>query len=188
MNKQLWVLILFCLKYCKKECASSFWARVSPERNHLWFSCSASLLTEGVSSQYLTHSYFSEILYSNRRTSARDTKNLGCTDWNSACEGSSLRNVVVVPIISNTLWPYGLQHTSFPVPHHLLKFTQVHIRYFGDAIQPSHPLMPSSPSALNLSQHQRLFQWVSCSNQITKILEFQLQHQSFQWVFEVDFP
>ena len=83
--------------------------------------------------------------------------------------------------------PVDCSMPGIPVPHHLLKFTQVHVCYFGDAIQPSHPLMPSS-SALNLSQHQRLFQWVSCSNRITKILEFQLQHQSFQWAFEVDFP
>ena len=58
---------------------------------------------------------------------------------------------------------------------------QVHVYCFGDANQPSHPLTPSSP-ALNLSQHQGLFQWVSCSHQMTKILEFQLQHLSFQRV------
>ena len=74
------------------------------------------------------------------------------------------------------------------VPHHLLKFAQVRVHCIGDVIQPSHLLMPCSPSALNLSQHQGLSQWVSCSHQMTKILEFQLQHQSFQWVFRVDFP
>ena len=58
---------------------------------------------------------------------------------------------------------------------------QVHVYCFDDANQPSHPLTPSSP-ALNLSQHQGLFQWVSCSHQMTKILEFQLQHLSFQRV------
>ena len=57
----------------------------------------------------------------------------------------------------------------------------------GDAIQPSHPLMPPSPPALNLSRHQGLFQWVGCSHQATKMPELQLQHQSFQWVFRVDF-
>ena len=74
------------------------------------------------------------------------------------------------------------------VPHHLPKFAQVHVHCIGDAIQPSHPLMPSSPSALNPLQHQRVFQSVSCSHKTTKILEFQLQHQSFQRVFRVDFP
>jgi len=63
---------------------------------------------------------------------------------------------------------------GLPVPHHFLEFAQVHVHYISDAIQPSHPLMPSSPSALNLSQHQGLFQWVICSHQMTKILERQL--------------
>ena len=61
---------------------------------------------------------------------------------------------------------------------HLPKFVQVHVHCIGDDMQPSYPLMPSSPSALSLSQHQGLFQWVSCWHQVTKILEFQLQHQS----------
>ena len=70
---------------------------------------------------------------------------------------------------------------GFPIPHHLLKFAQVHVHCIGDAIQPSHPLSHSSPSALNLSQHQELFQWVMCSHQMTNILELQLQYQSFEW-------
>ena len=51
-----------------------------------------------------------------------------------------------------------------------------------DAIQPSHPLSPPSPPAFNLSQHQGLFQWVSSLHQVAKVLELQLQHQSFQWI------
>ena len=62
-----------------------------------------------------------------------------------------------------------------------------HLHGVNDAIQPFHPLLPPSPPALNLSQHQSLFQWVSSSNQVAKVLEFQLQHQSFQWIFRVDF-
>ena len=54
---------------------------------------------------------------------------------------------------------------TLPVPHHLLEFAQVHVHCNSDVIQPSHPLMPSFPSALNLSQHQGLFQWVGCSYQ-----------------------
>ena len=64
------------------------------------------------------------------------------------------------------------------VPHHLLEFAQVHVHCIFDAIQPSHPLMPSSPSALNLSQHQGLFQWVVCLHQMTEILEPQLKQYS----------
>ena len=75
---------------------------------------------------------------------------------------------------------------GFPVLHSLLEFAQTHISWIGDAIQPSHPLSPPSP-AINLSQHQGLFQWVSSSQQVAKVLELQLQHQSFQWIFRVDF-
>ena len=64
-------------------------------------------------------------------------------------------------------------------------FPQIHVHWAGDAIQPSHPLLPSSPPTLNLFQHQSLFQWVGASHQVGKILE--LQHQSFQWIFKVDF-
>ena len=84
--------------------------------------------------------------------------------------------------------PMDCSIPDLPVPHHLSKFAQVHVHSIGDASQPSPPLMPSSPSALNLSQNQRLFQWINCSYQITKIPEFQLQHQSFQWIFRVDLP
>ena len=65
--------------------------------------------------------------------------------------------------------PTDCSTPGLPVPHHLLKFAQVHVHCIGDVIQPSHPLMPSSPSALNLYQHRRLFQWLSCSHQMTKI-------------------
>ena len=61
-----------------------------------------------------------------------------------------------------------------------------HVHWIGDAIQPSHPLSPPSP-ALSLSQHQGLFQWISSSHQVAKVLELQLQHQSFQWILRVDF-
>ena len=74
---------------------------------------------------------------------------------------------------------------GLPVHHQLPEFTQIHVDQVGDAIQPSHPLSPPSPPAFNLSQHQGLFQWVSSSNQVAKILEF--QHQSFQWIFKTDF-
>ena len=69
---------------------------------------------------------------------------------------------------------------GFPVHHQLLELAQTHVHRVGDAIQPSHPLSFPSPPAFNLSQHQGLFQWVSSSHQVAKVLEFQLQHQSFQ--------
>ena len=73
------------------------------------------------------------------------------------------------------------------VHHQLPELAKTHVYWVGDAIQPSHPLLSPSPTALNLSQHQGLFQWVSSLHQVAKILEFQLQHQSFQWILRADF-
>ena len=83
--------------------------------------------------------------------------------------------------------PMNHSMPGLPVHHQLPEFTQTHIHWVGDAIQPSHSLSSPSPPALNLSQHQDLFQWVSSSHQVAKILEFQLQHQSFQWTLSTDF-
>ena len=75
---------------------------------------------------------------------------------------------------------------GLPVHHQLPEFTQAHVHWVGDAIQPSHPLSSPPPPALNLSQHQGLFKWVSSSHQVAIVLEFQLQHQSFQWTPRTD--
>ena len=74
-----------------------------------------------------------------------------------------------------------------PVLHYFTEFAQTYVHRVSDTIQPSQPLSPPSPPALNLSHHQGLFQWVSSSHQVAKGLEFQLQHQSFQWIFRTDF-
>ena len=73
------------------------------------------------------------------------------------------------------------------VHHQLPEFTQTHVHWVGDAIQPSHPLSSPSPPAFNLSQHQGLFIWISSLHQVAKVLEFQLQYQSFQWLFRTGF-
>ena len=83
--------------------------------------------------------------------------------------------------------PRDCNTPGFPVPQHLPEFGRVHVHWIGDATQPLYPLSPSSPSTFNLSQHQGLFQRVSCLLQVAKALELQLQHQSFQSVFKVDF-
>ena len=75
---------------------------------------------------------------------------------------------------------------GFPAYHQLSEFTQTHVHWVSDAIQPSHPLSFPSPPAFNLSQHQGVFHWVSSSYQVAKVLEFQLQHQSFQWTLRTD--
>ena len=64
---------------------------------------------------------------------------------------------------------------GFPVYHQLLELSQIRVHRVSDAIQPSHPLSSPSPPAFNLCQHHSLFKWVSCSHQVAKVLEFQLQ-------------
>ena len=76
---------------------------------------------------------------------------------------------------------------GFPVHHQSLELIQTHVHWVSDAIQRSHPLLSPSIHAVNLSHHQGLFQWVSSSHQVAKVLEFQLPHQSFQWIFRTNF-
>ena len=91
--------------------------------------------------------------------------------------------------------PMNCSTPSLPVHHQLLEFIQTHVLWVSDAIQPSDPLSSPFPPAFNLSQHQGLFKWgssffffwVSSSNQMAKVLAFQLQHQSLQWIFRTDF-
>ena len=90
-------------------------------------------------------------------------------------------------VVSNSLQPHGLQHTRLPCP-------SLSLRVCSDSRPLNlwcHPTIsssaPPSPPALNLSQHQGLFQWVGSSHLVAKVLELQFQHQSFQWIFRVDF-
>ena len=83
--------------------------------------------------------------------------------------------------------PIECSTPGFLVLHYLPEFTQMNIHWVDDAIQLSYPQLYPSLPAFNLSQHQGLFQGVSSSHQVVKVLEFQLQHQSFQWMFRTDF-
>ena len=76
--------------------------------------------------------------------------------------------------------PMNCSTPGLPVHHQLPEFTQTHVHWVGDAIQPSHPLSFPFPPAPNPSQYQGLFQWVNSSHEVAKVLEFQLQHHSFQ--------
>ena len=87
---------------------------------------------------------------------------LFATPWTAACQASLS--------IINSLEP-----------------TQTHVHRVSDDIQPSYPLSSPSPPAFNLSQHQGLFQWVGSLNQVAEFFEFQVQHQSFQWILKTDF-
>ena len=92
-----------------------------------------------------------------------------------------------------TLWnPMDCSMPGFPVLYYLLEFAQTlsllkKIHWVGDSVQQSHPLSTTSPTALNLPQCQGLVQWVGSLHQVAKVLELQLQHQSFQWIYRSDF-
>ena len=100
--------------------------------------------------------------------------------------GSSFQFSSVTQSCPTLCHPMNCSMPGLPVHHQFLESTETHVHWVGDAIQPSHPLSSPSPPALNLSQHQGLFQWVSSSHQVAKVLEFQLQNQSFQWTPRTD--
>ena len=81
--------------------------------------------------------------------------------------------------------PMSRSTPGLPVHHQLPEFTQTHVHRVGDAIQPSNPLSSPSPSP-SPSQHRGPYQWVNSSHEVTKVLEFQLQPQSFQWTPRTD--
>ena len=83
--------------------------------------------------------------------------------------------------------PMDYTMSGFPVHDQLQELTQTRVHRDCDAIQISHPLLSSSPPAFSPSQYQGLVQWVSSLHQLAKVLELQLQHQSFQWTFRTDF-
>ena len=104
-----------------------------------------------------------------------------CTHWHINIQFSSVAQSSLTlcdPMYHST--------PGLPVHYQLPESTQTHVLWVSDAIQLSHPLSSPSPPALNLSQHQGLYKWVRSSHQVTKVLEFQLQHQSFQWTPRTD--
>ena len=97
--------------------------------------------------------------------------------WKICCSVSQLCPTLCDPMDCST--------PGFLVLHHLWELAQTHVHWVNDATQPCYPLSSPSPSSFNLSQHQGLFQWVGSSQWVAKVLELQLQHQSFQWIFMV---
>ena len=119
-----------------------------------------------------------QILFSHFLTSP-----FGCL---SACSAG-------LPVVVHSLSRVWLFVTPWTEAHQASLFfiiswslLKTHVHWVGDGIQLSHRLSPSSPPAINLSQHQDLFQWVSSSHLMAKVLKLQFQHQSFQWIFRVD--
>ena len=93
---------------------------------------------------------------------------------------SSVQFISVVQSYLTLCDPMNRSTPGLPVHHQLPEFTQTHIHWVRDAIQPSHPLSSPSPPTPNPSQHQTLFQWVNSSHEVAKVLEFQPQHHSLQ--------
>ena len=83
-------------------------------------------------------------------------------------------SVQISSVASNSLWPHGPWMPGLPANHQLPEFTQTHVHWVGDAIQPNNPLSSPSPSAFNFSQHQLLFKWVSSSHQVAKEFSFSI--------------
>ena len=101
-------------------------------------------------------------------------------------ESISVHNIQFSSVTQSCLTlcdPMNHSTPGLPVHHQLLESTQTHAHWVGDAIRPSYPLSSPSPPALSLFQHQGLFKWVSSSHQVAKVLEFQLQHPSFQCTY-----
>ena len=115
----------------------------------------------------------------------------GRNAWGRVGTWSRCSVAFVVVQSPSRVWLCDPMHCStpgLPVLRYLPEFAQTHVHQVSDTTQPSHPLSPPSPPTFNLSQHQGLFLMrVSSSHQVARVLELQLQHQSFQWIFRIDF-
>ena len=156
----------------------------------LWLQTVLALIFGGVFfiSFLLIHSFMSFTKYWGKRQEWT-IEEIGIAPWKEQDGegGVGFQFSSVAQLCSTLCDPMNCSTPGLPVHHQLPEPTQTHVHWVGNAIQPSHPLSSPSPPALNLSQHQGLFKWVSSSHQVAKILEFQLQHQSFQWKLRTDF-
>ena len=94
--------------------------------------------------------------------------------------------LVVVQSCPTLCDPMDCSTPGLPLLPYFPEFMQTHVHWVGDAIQPSHSRSSPPPPASNPSQHQGVFQWVNSSHEVAKVLEFQLQHESFQWIPRAD--
>ena len=110
-----------------------------------------------------------------------------CTAWLRVLDFVLRQKALEVFLVSNgILWLVWLLLATW-MRHWMMQWTwRSHVHWVSDVIQPSHPLSSPCHPAFNLSQIQSLFKWVSSSYQVAKVLEFQLRHQSFQWIFRTD--
>ena len=162
----------------------------------IWMSFSSIMLKEIVSKDYLLSESFvwhprkgKPIEVENKSMVSRswageefDSKGAAwsCSGWGSSLDPNCCCSVAKsCPALCDPV------DYSTPALHCLLEFAQTHVHRVDDALQPSHTLLPPSPPGFNLSHHQCLFQWVNSLHQVANVLEH--QHQSFQWIFRVDF-
>ena len=145
----------------------------------------------GIILDWPTNSGFSTRRYRETQTNflANPTQYLSFCVWHVSlsivfkfypCRISSVQFISVAQSCPTLCDPMNSSMPGLPVHHQLPEFAQTDVHRVNDAIQPSHPLSSPSPPAPNPSQHQDLFQWVNSSHEVAKVLEFQLQHQSFQ--------
>ena len=119
------------------------------------------------------------------QTEAEDIKKRW-QEYTEKLHKKDLQFSTVIQLCPTLCNPMDRSTPGLPVHHQLLESAQTHVHWVGDAIQLSHPLSSHSPPAFNIFQHQGRFQWVNSSHQVAKALEFQLQHQSFQWTPRTD--
>ena len=112
---------------------------------------------------------------SSSRIWAKEMSEVICNSSSPLCSKNSFKCLSSVAQSCLTLCdPMNRSTPGLPVHHQLPDFTETQVHRVRDAIQPSHPLSSPSPPAPNPSQHQSLFQWVNSSNEVAKVLEFQL--------------
>ena len=113
----------------------------------------------------------------------------GSPSWNTTSSICWLDNsYIVVQLLSDFLQPHELQHARLPYPSPSPRACSKSCpsSQWCHLLHLSHPLSPPSPLVLDISQHQGLYQWVGSLHQVAKVLELQLQNQSFQWILRVD--
>ena len=115
------------------------------------------------------------------------TTNATCGARTSTLVSFSLLLLFSWKVMSDSLQPMDCSTPGFPVLHYLPEFVQTRVHWVSDAIQTSHPLLPPSPSALNLSSIRVFSNEWALRIQWPEYWSFQLQHQSFQWIFRIDF-
>ena len=158
-----------------------------PGKSHGWRSLAGYSPWGHKESDMTERLYFISLHFTSLHSSVGQIGTISVLSISLSSERSTVQFSSVAQSCATLCDPMDHGTPSLPVHHQLPEFTQTHVHWVSDAIQPSHPLTSPSPLALNLSQHQGLFKWVSSLHQVAKVLEFQIHHQFSQWIFRTDF-